>query len=242
MLTNAELVFTSRFRRSETHESTCPRPAYVAQEILQEETAIYNHLISAMFGIVRCVKRAREQQANCLICSQVRMAGQAHIAERVVPASCICSLATRCSTTPCGFNKLNPSADGVEHPGLTLDQVMPTSTSSSSSCSPSPSGSLAPPEARCLPNMSIHIRPCFTSGGAHLGSEHNVPWNTSSNPISVSRPWSMSLCTPLEPPSAAGRHSPACAILSSIPLRTGSAMPNCRLSISIFMRSCVSRH
>jgi hypothetical protein len=69
MLTNAELVFTSRFRRSETHESTCPRPAYVAQEILQEETAIYNHLISAMFGIVRCVKRAREQQANCLICT-----------------------------------------------------------------------------------------------------------------------------------------------------------------------------
>lgn len=73
-------------------------------------------------------------------------------------------------------------------------------------------------------------------------SRSSLPVNTSSQPISQSRPCRISRWTPLLPPRVAGLHSPASAILSSIPLRTGSAIPNCRLNISIFKRSWVSRH
>lgn len=70
------------------------------------------------------------------------------------------------------------------------------------------------------------------------------PLYTSSHPISPSRPARMSACTPEPPipPRHIGRHSPARTMLSSMPRLTGSAMPNCRLSVSILRLSCVVRH
>lgn len=80
----------------------------------------------------------------------------------------------------------------------------------------------------------------------HLRKRDNIPWKTSSQAISASRPPStrMSSCrlACFPPPRTAGRNSPSLTILSSMPRLTGSAMPYTRRKVSIFMASCVARH
>lgn len=105
---------------------------------------------------------------------------------------------------------------------------------------PSPSGWHGMPLYQFIPNLlSISV---WKSGTSLI----SCPTNTSSHPISVSLPDRMSACTPppkpSPPPRHMGVHSPARTICSSIPRFTGSAMPNCRRSISICSASCWERH
>lgn len=78
------------------------------------------------------------------------------------------------------------------------------------------------------------------------GKGENIPKNTSSHPISQSLPPSTRISSwtlpSFDPPRTAGRKSPSRTFFSSIPRRTGSAMPYIRRSVSIFIASCVARH
>ena len=71
--------------------------------------------------------------------------------------------------------------------------------------------------------------------------EKHSPTKTSSHPTSISLPAKISPLTPALFPNTLGLHSPSRAIFSSIPLLTGSAIPNVRRSPSIFSASCVAR-
>ncbi|EPE10732.1 hypothetical protein F503_05827 [Ophiostoma piceae UAMH 11346] len=98
--------------------------------------------------------------------------------------------------------------------------------------------------------LPSYIRSFRSISSWNVGTDRvSSPVYTSSQSTVVSRPSRMSSCTlgicellaPL-PPRASGRHSPSRVIFSSMPRRTGSAMPNDRRSVSMRRASRVASH